>query len=153
MHLAIVCKNRNCGEVFRLPYPTQEEKSEGPSQSSREIEHQAFWCWICGTVFPYTALDCRLEDVQKLAASQHRLGKAAYRIVFQCGQENCEAPVAVNTITDDVQSNVELTNLAARMNGKAVCERSHEFFVPAQIGDLQFGRIGADQICRIPSKS
>jgi hypothetical protein len=153
MYLAIACKDKDCGEVFRLPYPTQEEKSEGLPQSSKENERQAFWCWLCGTVFRYTTQDCHWEDTQKLAPGQHRVGKAAFRIVFQCDQAHCGSLVPVNTITDDDPSSDELLQRAKhRMKGKAVCERGHEFLIPDEIGVQLFYRIGADDICKLPLK-
>ena len=126
LSIAIVCKNKNCAEVFRVQYSNQEEKSEDLPLKPKRIEHQGFWCWICGTVFPYTYEDLRLEDVHKLVPGQHRVGKAAFRTVLQCGQENCGAPVAVNTITDDPQTTEDLRARVACMTGKAVCQSGHE---------------------------
>jgi hypothetical protein len=149
LDLVIVCKNKNCREVFRLQHSNLEEKSADLPPSSRDIEHVAFWCWICGLVFDYTAQDCRWEESRMPDQGQHRVGKAAFRRVFQCGLENCEAPVVVHTITDDDPSVDELQVRALRMSGKATCQRGHLVSMPPKKDDSPFYQIDVEGICRL----
>jgi hypothetical protein len=147
LELVIVCKSKNCGEEFRLRASNQEERFEGQLASSKGIERANFWCWICGTVFPYTAQDCHWKESRTSDQDQHHGGKTAYRTVLQCGRENCETPVTVHTITDDGPNASGLKDRAHRMNGKLVCQQGHEFSLRAGKRDLHFYQIAAEQIC------
>jgi len=143
---AIQCKNHHCEEWFRLEYPTQEEKSEGLPQSSKGSGRAAFWCWQCGFVFEYSIQDCRF--VESRTPDQDQPQKQAYRIAFQCAQENCKAPVVVNTIMNCSSTPVEMTWIF-RMLGKAVCLQGHEFLLPTKQEHHGFSKIGVEQL--IPS--
>jgi len=150
LDLVIVCKNKKCGESFRLRHSIPKEKFEDRPENSKEIEHVAFWCWICGFVFDYTALDCRWEESRMPDQDQRHADKGAFRTAFQCDQESCEAPVVVHTITDDGPSTDELHVHALQMWGKATCQQGHEVSMPPKKDDSRFYRIGAEEICKLP---
>jgi|ERR1700676_2597049 len=146
---AIRCQNRNCGEWFRFPYPTQEEKSEGLPQSSKGSVRVAFWCWICGFVFEYLIQDCRfVESRTPDQGQQPHDDKHAYRIPFQCAQESCGFPVVVNTIMGSSSTPDEF-RWPFRMHGKAVCQQGHEFPMPSNKEHPGFFQIGVEQL--VPS--
>jgi hypothetical protein len=114
-----------CLESYLLSYPDTQEILENQSLKPTAPSRVAFWCQVCGFVFPYKAQYVRQTDVQMLDQNQIRRDTFGFRISFPCGQEDCEALVIVHTVRDAETSNVELRVRAVSMNVAASCQLSH----------------------------
>lgn len=124
-NVQVVIQCMRCLESYLLSYPNTQEILENQLQKAWASSRAAFWCQGCGFVFSYNAHDVRFTAVQMRDQNQIRLDAIGYRIACRCGQENCEAPVIVDTVRDAETSNVELRVRAVSMKVAASCQLSH----------------------------
>src|SRR5882724_9209622 len=106
-NVQVVIQCVRCRESYRLSYPNPQEILENQSLKPTATSRAAFWCQGCGFVFSYNAQDVRFTAVQMRSQNQIPRDTLSYRISFRCGQENCEAPVILHTVTDAETSHVE----------------------------------------------
>src|SRR6266704_3222323 len=92
---------RNCEQVWFLPPEIHIKTTPHHLNSPTETPQITFWCRACGILSDYSPSELPPVIPPKQESLKKRLDATILVcMLFQCGEENCEFPIAIHIVDD-----------------------------------------------------
>lgn len=125
LHPVIHCRNPNCQEPTRIPYPNPPERIEDQPKWPRDNWTTDFACRKCGRLYDYFAQDVRWGVFQTPGPGQPDSATAVFSIEARCGESNCGFHMRFHVTRD---ADTTIGDIAKELQSghiSVTCEREH----------------------------